>query len=66
MIQSKQETIQEFHDHVSSGKADFFKHYGMDCYPLSCLGFGTEVNTRIWRMAISLRRLRRSPCGSFM
>jgi len=30
MIQSKQETIQEFHDHVSSGKADFFKHYGMD------------------------------------
>ncbi|MFQ6613206.1 MAG: aspartate aminotransferase family protein [Fidelibacterota bacterium] len=29
-IQSKQEAIREFHDHVSSGKADFFNHYGMD------------------------------------
>ncbi|NOZ73876.1 MAG: aspartate aminotransferase family protein [FCB group bacterium] len=30
MIQTKSDAIKEFHDHVSSGKADFFKHYGMD------------------------------------
>ncbi len=30
MPNSKAQVIQEFHDHVSSGKADFFKRYGMD------------------------------------
>ncbi|RMF09050.1 MAG: aspartate aminotransferase family protein, partial [Candidatus Neomarinimicrobiota bacterium] len=30
MIATKSEAIREFHDHVSSGKADFFKQYGMD------------------------------------